>query len=415
MSTTSEIIISKEAVDGWRNLDFFRDVVSKDLSLPEDEFCLSNLVVTDATGKQSGFMSLLHRVKLDVELKGGNREQKSYIVKEKSNDVFGGDMVDKFNVFEKEIEAYQKLIPEFEKLFPHKVKFGPKFFKSVTFPFTVIVMEDLNASGYVMKNCSKRLDISQSKTVLSRMAKFHAASVVYFKQNGPYPKSFKTGMYDEDSAADCEAYIGNLYKSLVASLIERKCSNQFLELINQWGANPYVAGARLFRLNDNDFNVLNHGDLWMNNVMFSDNDLLMIDFQIAFYGSFTFDLLEFIFCTVEVDDIINQFDDLIEFYHHELRTAFQMLDNSNMLPSLETLQADIKRHGFLAALLMIEAIPMISYIKVGELSLELMSSSEPEGEEFRRKLYHNEKYIEVVDRLLPFLFERGYLKCSTDF
>lgn len=112
-------------------------------------------------------------------------------------------------------------------------------------------MEDLNASGYVMKNCSKRLDASQSKTVLSRMAKFHAASVVYFKQvdkstlshfifahnfflylqNGPYPKSFKTGMYDEDSAADCEAYIGNLFKSLVASLIERKRSNQFLELI----------------------------------------------------------------------------------------------------------------------------------------------------------------------------------------
>lgn len=118
---------------------------------------------------------------------------------------------------------------------------------------------------------------------------------------------------------------------------------------------------------------------------------------------------------MEVDDIINQFDELIEFYHHELRTAFQMLDNSNMLPSLGTLQADIKRHGFLAALLMIEAIPMISFIKVGELSLELMSSSEPEGEEFRRKLYHNEKYIEVVDRLLPFLFERGYLKCSTDF
>ncbi|XP_001648767.2 uncharacterized protein LOC5564425 [Aedes aegypti] len=411
MSSTSEIIVCDGDVDGWRNLNFFRDVVSKDLNLQEKEFHLYNLNIT-TTEKQSGFTSLLYRVKVNVELNDGKRDQRMYVVKEISKDAYGGDTMDTYNLFHKEIKAYQELIPEFEKLFQNKVRFGPRFLKAVTTPFTVIVLEDLNASGYQMKNCSKRLDISQSKTVLSRLAKFHAASAVYFKQNGPYPTSFKTGMYDEESALNSETYIGNLFKALESSLRERNCSRQYLDLISQWGTNPYVSGAKLFRLNDQDFTVLNHGDLWMNNVMFSDSDLLLIDFQIAFYGSFTFDVLEFIFCTVKVDDIIHKFDDLIEFYHQELRTAFQILDNSSMLPSLETLQADIKRHGFLAGLLMIEAIPMITFVNVGEMSMDLMSSAEPEGEEFRRKLFHNEKFIEVVDQLLPFLHERGYLKCS---
>ncbi|XP_029724756.2 uncharacterized protein LOC115264861 [Aedes albopictus] len=414
MTSTGEIIAlnnAGEAAEGWRNLDFFRDVVSQDLGLSKDEFCLRNLEVNDATGKQSGFMSLLHRVKVDVEFKNGKCERKSYVVKEKSSDVFGGDWVEKFNVFDKEIEAYQKLIPEFEQLFQHEVQFGPRFFKAVATPFTVMVLEDLIASGYEMKDCCNRLSLSDSRTVLSKLAKFHAASAVYYKQNGSYSKSFKTGMYDEATAGDSEAYIGNLFKSLVASMKDRNVSSQFLDLINQWNANPYVSGAKLFRLNDIDFNVLNHGDLWMNNVMFGDSDLLMIDFQIAFFGSFTFDFLEFVLCTVEVHEILNGFDELVEYYHQELKDAFDTLNHSDLSPSLESLQADIERHGFLAALLIIEAIPMITYSKVGELSMDLMSSSEPEGEAFRRKLYHNEKFVEVVDRLLPFLFERGYLKC----
>ncbi|XP_062564126.1 uncharacterized protein LOC134226977 [Armigeres subalbatus] len=415
MSVDREIVTGEVKVDGWRNLNFFKDVVSQDLALPEKEFQLRHLSVADGTDKQSGFMSLLHRVVVDVELKDGISMRRSYIVKEKSNQVFGGDLVDKYNVFEKEIEAYQKLIPELEKLFQYKVKFGPKFYKAVTEPFTVMVMEDLVASGYSMKDCGNRLDLLDSKLVLSKLAKFHAASAVYFKQNGAFPKLFKTGMYSEEAADDYAAYIGNLYNSFKKCLTERNFSSHYLDIINQWGPNPYVAGAKLFRLKCDDFNVLNHGDLWMNNVMFGDNDLLMIDFQIAFHGSFTFDLIEFIICTVSVDHVIDKFDELIEYYHQELQDAFQTLDYPELSPTLENVQVDVENHGFLAGILTIEAIAMISYIKVGDLSMDLMSSPDAEGEEFRRKLYRNEKYVDVVDRLLPFLYDRGYLKCSLDF
>lgn len=126
MSSTSEIIVCDGDVDGWRNLNFFRDVVSKDLNLQEKEFHLYNLNIT-TTEKQSGFTSLLYRVKVDVELKDGKRDQRLYVVKEISKDAYGGDTMDTYNLFHKEIKAYQELIPEFEKLFQNKVRFGPRY------------------------------------------------------------------------------------------------------------------------------------------------------------------------------------------------------------------------------------------------------------------------------------------------
>lgn len=59
-----------------------------------------------------------------------------------------------------------------------------RFYKAVKSPSTVIVMEDLNASGYIMRSSSNRLNLSDSRAVLSRLAKFHAASAVYTKQVG---------------------------------------------------------------------------------------------------------------------------------------------------------------------------------------------------------------------------------------
>lgn len=80
--------------------------------------------------------------------------------------------------------------------------------------------------------------------------------------------------------------------------------------------NIYSKTSKLFRLDTTKFNVLNHGDVWINNIQFNDNDLLLVifpsitekkknfyeqciflfklDYQISFYGSPSFDLLYFI-------------------------------------------------------------------------------------------------------------------------
>lgn len=57
-----------------------------------------------------------------------------------------------------------------------------RVFKATSSPFTVIVMEDLRLSGFRMKECSAGLSQGDCERVLEKMAKFHAASVVYYEE-----------------------------------------------------------------------------------------------------------------------------------------------------------------------------------------------------------------------------------------
>lgn len=100
-----------------------------DLQISSEDFAILDVKVANATEKTAGYMSLMHRVTLEVQLGsdvGGQRKQLNYIVKEKSDKVFGGEMVELMRAFPKEIHMYSNILPAFEELWKgDKVKFGP--------------------------------------------------------------------------------------------------------------------------------------------------------------------------------------------------------------------------------------------------------------------------------------------------
>lgn len=49
-------------------------------------------------------------------------------------------------------------------------------------PVEIIVMDDLGVDAYKMANRFKGLDMDHAKLTLVKLAKFHAASAVYFDQ-----------------------------------------------------------------------------------------------------------------------------------------------------------------------------------------------------------------------------------------
>lgn len=125
--------------NGWRNANFFNDVITEDLQIPEGAFTIVDIRISDANSKAAGFMSLMHRVTLDVIIgESGEIQTLSYVVKEKSAQVFGGEMVDKMMAFPKEIDVYSKFIPTFEELWKlESVTFGPKWGITL-YPITII-------------------------------------------------------------------------------------------------------------------------------------------------------------------------------------------------------------------------------------------------------------------------------------
>lgn len=96
---------------------------------------------------------------------------------------------------------------------------------------------------------------------------------------------------------------------------------------------------------------MNHGDLWLNNMMFkSDNEnnsvaVRLIDFQVPFWGSPSADLLYFLFSSVADDIKTDHFDDFIEYYHEQLVLALKKLKFNQHIPTLPELHIDLLDKG----------------------------------------------------------------------
>uniref|UniRef100_A0A8D8A1K2 (northern house mosquito) hypothetical protein n=1 Tax=Culex pipiens TaxID=7175 RepID=A0A8D8A1K2_CULPI len=221
MTSTGSELSSAPSAECWRNAKFFEDVVRADLNADASEVVhVVDVQVANANAKVEGYMSLMHRVAVEFQVGGaGEVQTRSYIVKEKSSKVFGGDFVEKLAVFSKEIEMYETFLPAFEEFWGDAgIQFGPRVLKTVSTPYTVIVMEDLKSKGFSMKQRSEGLSLELCEQVLSKVAKFHAASVVYFEQNGPYPEDFKEGFLSEKLKEDMEAYYAPLLESYIQAL-----------------------------------------------------------------------------------------------------------------------------------------------------------------------------------------------------
>lgn len=99
------------------------------------------------------------------------------------------------------------------------------------------------------------------------------------------------------------------------------------------------------------FQVLNHGDLWLNNMMFKSDaignplDVSMIDYQMGFWGSPVADLIYFLISSVSDEIKVECFDEFIEFYHIQLTDALKKLKYDKAIPTLPELQIDLLNKG----------------------------------------------------------------------
>jgi thiamine kinase-like enzyme len=99
-----------------------------------------------------------------------------------------------------------------------------------------------------------------------------------------------------------------------------------------------------------DFVVMNHGDLWLNNMMFKfENgkplEVSMIDYQAPFWGSPANDILYFLLTSVQDDIKVEHFDEFIEFYHEQLSTSLKKLNYDRHIPTLAELHIDLLDKG----------------------------------------------------------------------
>ncbi|KAH8247819.1 hypothetical protein KR038_010473 [Drosophila bunnanda] len=398
----------------WLNVNDFKDIISQ--TAPDFERIIKG-TWNSATKPGDNYASNLLKVNIEAQLKNGNIEIFSYILKvPTSNEMIN---FSDFNLFPKEIEMYGKYVPAFEQLY--KDAGSPVTFSAKSFRLTkeasaeYLIMENLQSVGFKMCDRMKGMDMEHTKCTLKKLAQWHAASLKYKELNGPYPPKYDSGIFTEKTANVFKSMFVQTRDLFLTELAKFDGVDEYLHKL------PPIMDAHVdkviedAKINEAEFNVLNHGDAWINNIMFQYDaegrikETFLLDHQVSKYGNPAQDLYYFIMSSTHLDIKIDQFDYLIRWYHENLEAHAKLLKYNGFVPSLKELHIILLEHPIYAAGSVLSILTVCLHKPADNFSTDAFLRDDAEGEAIRAALYNNERYRAHFERIMPWLNKRGLL------
>lgn len=266
--------------------------------------------------------------------------------------------------FGKEVFTYTKLLPAFVKFQQaHGLDKETGFFafpqcygtyaNSETGDF-VIIMEDIKASGYTMVDKVVDTDLAQAEAVIRQMGRFHGVSLALKNQHPEVFEEFKSlksnaleNMAKEESKPFYAMFYGMAVDTLEPSEVDLIDKMTDLKV-------TYLARMRDCMRADafEPFGVINHGDIWSNNLMYRYKDgkelqdVCILDWQTVQYGSPACDLSLYLFCAVQKDIRDLHYDKLVATYYDSLSETVRYLgSDTEELLSRENFLDQLKRYS----------------------------------------------------------------------
>ncbi|XP_049281229.1 uncharacterized protein LOC125762786 isoform X1 [Anopheles funestus] len=184
------------------------------------------------------------------------------------------DYIKEMGCFRKEILLYKHVIPRLQDVMIGTRPFVPTAY--FTKGERMIVFENLKSEGYsIVENTKNLLDFDHLKVALQAIAKLHASSLILEERSKtPIPKLF-AGYLNENAYVDDDDHVRkiNLENAIqvlcemIKKIDKYARSDKLDEILEKVPAvvrkiYDFAKPSAVFR------NVLNHGDLWCNNVMF---------------------------------------------------------------------------------------------------------------------------------------------------
>lgn len=162
------------------------------------------------------------------------------------------------------------------------------------------------------------------------------------------------------------------------------------------------------------YNVLNHGDFHVKNLMFKNinhptqAELMLIDFQMVFYGSPAYDFYYSIYCMGKSEYRQDFIDDLITHYYESFSKNLKKMNYKEKIPSFKDFQEDLVKHGFIEVCFTICFAPFI-FLEAKEINLEETFSSTNNVGNIRNCLYSRPEVINFFKKKLPIFLSKGFL------
>jgi hypothetical protein len=300
-------------------------------------------------------------------------------------------VMEKNNIFPREIKAYSELLFEVDKLLiavNDDTKFAPKCFYTSFEPKNMLVFKDMKQKGYkaLPRNFQLNFDLALPISKNPERQDF----LVHYKNCA------------RTLGLVAQKEWGNEWKEIAGKLL--KFENTILD-----------KSCDLYLRDEETFNVFNHNDLWIPNILFKfdDNklvqDVLFVDYQLTYFGSPAIDLNFFIYGSLNEDTRTAFSKKLIRTYHQNLKETLVKLNYGKKIPTLHDIHVALLKCGLNGVLAAIAEVPVLLVEQSDDLDMDLMLGTSKKSEKFRYKMFNNPKYRNFIQKLLIEFDDLGYL------
>ncbi|XP_065360924.1 uncharacterized protein LOC135954644 [Calliphora vicina] len=351
------------------------------------------------------FCSKIYQVDVQYEL-NGNDENTSFIVKIVIPEIA--------ELGSNEAIMLNSILPAMEKCL-NENKLYARCLISESQKDEFYVLENLNSLGYFCADRTKGLDLEHAQVLMTKIAKFHAASMLYAKKFPDVVESLLGSVFEKGACDEVSQVITYGGFEYVANMIKtwptyETLSQKVLSIIPKYNSLAF----ELVNSKHSKFNVINHGDLWVNNFLYKYSkdsnrpiDVLFVDFQHCFWGSCGFDINWFLNSSLELKVLRDNRQQLIQIYYDALKESL-MLENypQQEIPSLEDVLVEIKRCEFIGFYISLCEFPMFALERSKSQGFDNNTFTQPEKmSEIRVLMYDNVRVKETLAYTLKY-FEK---------
>lgn len=397
----------------WINKDFFTTVVkhhSSDVNASVIDF----VIKPSLSPLGEHFVSSMFRVEINFSTTLQAVNTLSVVIKIPPTNGAQVDFVESSPLFVTEQEMYKGPLDEIKTLLDSVGDFShiqPKLIYQSTKPCRVIVMEDLGESGYT-KITQPLENYEDSRLVFQRLAKFHAAGFFLSKEKKIDFSHFKQSMFHMEAPIIREKFLLEPIDTLAEVLESWGGYEEYVEKLKTYRNTFLERGQKLYEPDVNGYNVLNHGDFHIKNLLFKQNedkieDLYFLDFQVSVFASPCVDLYYAFYNSISDENRRTRRDEIIHDYHLEFASSLKRFGYIGKVPSLLDLQMDLIKHGQMEVLKCI-AFKIFFYIDAANAQNdEVIGSSESKN--IKIKIFNDPRYQNFIKAELPRLARMGFL------
>ncbi|XP_069690902.1 uncharacterized protein [Periplaneta americana] len=399
----------------WMSTSFFESALR--FSEEDNNITVISSEVKAATVPGDNYVSDMYRAVVKFK-RGSDTVEKSIIVKASKPTSEGvmAKITSETNIFYQETAAFTMIFPEMYNLLnevpslsnqPFSAKYLYSYHSNES--TSSILLEDLKVSGFRLAEKKSGLDLKHCLLVMRTIARFHAVSLVLHQKDPEIFKSFMVHALYTGKDTGMEAIITGGVSNAAREVetwpdfkekFARKLYNLRDTAMEQW-----IAG--IVR-NENEFNVLCHGDLWFNNMMFRYSDdtgeveeVRFVDFQLTYWTSPVMDLQYFMHSSASAE-VLEHSEVLIQEYYSTLCEILTLLKHPHLQPTMSLINEELEKRSRFAV---IASIAGRSVVLADKSKIPDMNNVVQEKETFQL----TEEYKSSLKKLLILFEARGWL------